>query len=218
VASFHSSRLFGGSLGLYLGYSSSHSKQAPFPFVRAVTTDIVAAAGDKLWKEFFGTSDLVHQDVNVTHLSLTFGGIETGEANQRGIEGFLTQSSDTSPRKGLVKRKVEDNDDVDRADQRHSSTSNDDGTKENAGLFLCSRCGKQIMLPESLAGPDIEDDVKQQALDILKTEHEDYHFAQELSQLPDDKHSGSPQVPAKAKKKQKKKFEVEGIARFFSKQ
>jgi DNA polymerase eta len=221
VASFGLSPSFGGSLFLSLGYTSSRSKQVPFAFVQNATTDVVAAAGNKLWKEFFGTSDISRQEVNVTHLSLTFGGIESGEANQRGIEGFLAHSSEIrSPQKGKLKRMVEDDNDLDNVGRQFPSTSSDEETKGDAGSFKCKRCGKRVNLPESLTGPDIEDDIKREALNVLRVEHEDYHFAQDLSKLPDNSQARSQGrssiKPPKPKKP--KTSEPKGIAKFFSKQ
>jgi len=197
-------------LGVQQGYSSSHSKQAPFPFVRNVTTDVVVAAGDKLWKEFFGTSDSVNVDLNVNHISLAFGGIESGEANQQGIEGFLAKASETGkPHSRNQKRKLGDDNHLEDA---HPSTSKDHTTRD---FFTCERCGQLIKLSATL--PDVDDDRKRESLAALRTEHSDFHFAQDLSKVRDKEQSVS-LIKKSGKAKKKKTSEPEGIAKFFTKQ
>jgi len=64
-----------------------------------VTIDVVAAAGDKLWKELVGPLNSTKPlSTKITHVCLSFHGVEAGEANQRGIEGFLSKTP-SSPRK-----------------------------------------------------------------------------------------------------------------------
>jgi DNA polymerase eta len=83
-------------------------KQAPFPFMRNVTVDIVAAAGDKLWKELVGPLNSTKPlSMKITHVSLSFHGVEAGEVNQQGIEGFLSKTPN-SP--GKRKRQVDSDD------------------------------------------------------------------------------------------------------------
>ncbi|TFK72980.1 DNA polymerase eta [Pluteus cervinus] len=67
------------------GYEAARSKQAPFPFVRDLTVDIIANHGDRLWRELVGNAQSVH----VSAVQLSFSGIEASEAGQRQIEDFL---------------------------------------------------------------------------------------------------------------------------------
>lgn len=194
------------------GWNTSRSKQAPFPFVRDATTDVVAAAGDKLWREIFGSSDSKHPEINVTHLSLTFTGIESGETNQQGIEGFLA-TKPISTSSGSLKRKAGDESDLDQQDDGPSRDETIGQAKEDVDFFTCKRCRQRIKLPEHLVGPDIEDDIKEDALAVLRTEHSDFHFAQDLSKAPD----GASVVKLGKPKKKKKQAEPEGIAKFFTK-
>lgn len=160
----------------------------------------------------FGTSDSKHPEINVTHLSLRFGGIASGEINQHGIEGFLS-AKPMSTTSGKLKRKADDESDLDQ--QETGWPSHDemmDEARENIDFVTCKRCKQWIKLPEHLDGPGISDDVKRDALAILCAEHSDFHFAMDLSKASKDVSVAKP-----GKSKKKKKGEPEGIAKFFTK-
>jgi DNA polymerase eta len=194
-------------LHLHSGWKLSRSKQAPFPFVRDVTTDVVAAAGDKLWKEL---SDSTNGEVSITHVALAFGGIESGEANQQGIEGFLAK-----PESAGGDRRKRKGDDDEAFESQGEGPSTDIPSRDDVDSFICKRCKKRIKLPDSLKGPDVTDDAQQKSLKVLQMEHDDYHLAQDLSKAPEEisptKHSGG------SKSKKRKKSEPDGIAKFFIK-
>ncbi|KAF8824895.1 hypothetical protein HHX47_DHR7000283 [Lentinula edodes] len=68
------------------GYGTARSKQAPFPFTKEVTVNVIAAAGGKLWKELVGN---VTGTIRITYISLGFTGIEATDASQQSIASFL---------------------------------------------------------------------------------------------------------------------------------
>lgn len=94
-----------------IGYTKSRSKQAPFPFSKNVTVDLIAEFGNRLWRELVGWRNDDEDNVNndhsksrdiggggvgklttmkkVTNVSLTFMGVEMMEVGQKGIEGFF---------------------------------------------------------------------------------------------------------------------------------
>ncbi|TFK49546.1 DNA/RNA polymerase [Heliocybe sulcata] len=171
-------------LGLRQGWRTDRSKQAPFPFHRTVTVDLIAAAGDKLWKELVGFDDSKPLQVKITHVGLSLTGIASNEIGQQNIEGFFKTADILAKAEDRVtKRKIssviENKDAVAGMPVHHSSTSS------VTTHFDCPRCGKRIRISDELDGADIEDDIKQQALTTLRTEHNDFHLALDLSKLPD---------------------------------
>lgn len=74
------------------GYETSRSRQAPFPFIRDATVDVIAAAGDRLWKELVGNAT----DMKITIVQLSFAGIDSMETGQKRIEGFFSNSKPPS--------------------------------------------------------------------------------------------------------------------------
>ncbi|GLB40498.1 putative eta dna polymerase [Lyophyllum shimeji] len=162
------------------GYEASRSKQAPFPFTREVTVDTIAAAGDKLWKELVG-SELA---TKVTSVQLAFTGVEGAEAGQRSIEGFLTSAQSAKRQRGddTDIRHVSLDDSL--ADQGNdiatswtNGPSGDRSSDAHVPSFVCSRCGKKIILPSTTA-PSVYEEGH---LEALRREHDDFHFAQDLA-------------------------------------
>lgn len=51
--------------------------------------DLIAAAGDKLWKELVGTDTSRRTEMKITSVQLSFTGIESMESGQKMIEGFF---------------------------------------------------------------------------------------------------------------------------------
>ncbi|KAJ7583628.1 hypothetical protein C8J56DRAFT_954563 [Mycena floridula] len=168
-------------------YDSQRSKQSPFPFVRNVNVDVIAAAGDKLWKELVGPSTTI---LTVNNISLSFTGIEAMEIGQRSIDGFF--------RTGSVSKRHRDDDPIAKAeDQTESSHS-----------FSCSRCGRIISLP-----PTMDPNEAVQAMLTLKQEHDDFHFAQDLDKDP----SGSEiSITSSRPVKKRRKASPKGIEKFFN--
>lgn len=166
-----------------IGYENGRSKQAPFPFVRKATVDIVANAGDKLWKELVGTNTTVY----VGHISLAFTGIDVAEQGQKSIEGFLKPASTISPKKQPRDESIVDMS-FDSCSKTIIGSDQDDAvsnvhktehqTNDRGFSYSCSRCGKILNLPDNLENTN--HDVQQQALSNIRLEHEDFHYAEDL--------------------------------------
>lgn len=198
----------------------SQRKQAPFPFVRNVTTDVVAAAGDKLWKELVGPLNSTKPlSTKITYVALSFHGVEAGEANQRGIEGFLSKTPGSPS-----KRKREVNSDDEEVSKPIPTSHGTSDLRPDIDYFVCDRCKKRVGLPQELMTAfELDEDIRRGALGSLRAEHQDFHFAQDLSRMPSDderpeRPKSKPGIHPKKKRKHKGgAAEEEGIARFFSK-
>lgn len=90
--------------------------------------------------------------------------------------------------------------------------------------FVCDRCKKRITLPQELmAASELGEDIRRDALGSLRAEHQDFHFAQDLSRMPSDgeRPERSSLKPTNHPKKRRKHkggiAEGEGITRFFNK-
>lgn len=184
------------------GYESSRSKQATFPFVRNVTVDVIATAADKLWKELIGDT----KTVNITSVQLAFTGLEKAEMGQKSIEGFFT-TRDIQPSTSL-KRSLEEDETLVSPENTELILSK--SCDVEAVSFKCTRCCKTIALREGQAtgGPN---EVAQRLV-TLQSEHNDFHFAQDLANSND----GLVPVPRSSSSK-RKKVEPKGIAKFFVK-
>ena len=196
-------------------------KQAPFPFVRNVTVDVVAAAGDKLWKELVGPLDSKKPlSAKITHVSLAFHGVEAGEANQRGIEGFLSKSK--TPNSPSKRKRRADGDDDEVGETVPTLSHGGSVPTPNTG-FVCDRCKRRIALPQEIvAASELDEEIREEALGSLRAEHQDFHFAQDLSRMGSDderaeRRDSKPTERGKKRKRKGEKREGEGIARFFSK-
>jgi DNA polymerase eta len=183
------------------GYETSRSKQATFPFVRNVTVDVIATAADKLWKELTGDA----KTVNVTSVQLAFTGLEKAEMGQKSIEGFFTTRD---VQQTSLKRSREEDEPL--VSPENTKLTLPESSYVEAVSFQCTRCRKMIALREDQAtgGPN---EVAQR-LATLRSEHDDFHFAQDLANSND----GSVPVPRGSSPK-RKKAEPKGIARFFIK-
>lgn len=174
------------SLMTMTAYDDGRSKQAPFPFVRKATVDVIAHAGNKLWNETVGTN----KTVVVNYLSLAFTGIDIAEQGQKSIEGFLKSSSISTPKQRPRVEGENFSADPDAA----TAVDNDGedalpdvqprGSKSNLS-WSCPRCGEEFKLPDHMSHAD--DDTQRIALSITRSEHEDFHFAEDLSKAPDDR-------------------------------
>ncbi|KAF7317041.1 Histidine kinase [Mycena chlorophos] len=151
------------------------SKQAPWPFVREVTVDIVASAANKLWREFCDA----RAPMKVTGVSLGFTGIEGVETGLKRLDAFLKKPSS--------KREFDEAEDCTSAEKPVSTRGNS---------FVCKRCGHKATLSPSATRSDAE---REEALTKLRLEHEDFHVALELSRVPEVDAAARP-----AKKRKKK--------------
>lgn len=187
------------------GYDAGHSKQAPFPFTNEVTVDVIAAAGNKLWKQLVGT-DIV---MKVTNVSLAFAGLEAAEMGQKTITGFLKRRGEDDepphPNAGADRQEVAPAD----LDDDPFNDSNTDSLS-----FTCARCGKRISAPSHPTSA-ME---KETQLAVLKVEHDDYHFAQDLAKDTDNiipVSAPSSKGPPKRKKQKVSEAKPVGIEKFF---
>lgn len=180
------------------GWESSRSKQVPFPFTRNATVDVIAAAGNNLWKDLVGSST----DLKITTVSLGFTGVELAEPGQQSIDGFFK----------TPKRPRDELDD----DQSIETPKETDVIPLSPGRhsgFSCEQCSKRIELPDDIMTSGLDDGTLAQALATLRQEHEDFHFAQNLAK------EGS--TPIKATKsgrseKRQRKEPRKGIEQFFN--
>ncbi|TFY78734.1 hypothetical protein EWM64_g5277 [Hericium alpestre] len=230
-----------------------HVRQAPFPFVREVTVDVIAAAGEKLWKELVGGKE--HQTIpfKINSISLGFTGFESGESGQQSIHGFfearngpVPTSKPSSSSSSVRKRKrntsassatshglkhVAEAEKIRTPSPTHHPTtaSASDLPQGHFGSFMCPRCRKRISLDGNFLAPDAHgDDWVETEMSRLRTEHDDFHLAQDLSRSGDGQMSSGglrvQDTPRTGKKQRKKKRtakesptkESQDIAKFFS--
>ena len=212
---------------LSLGYDQSRSKQAAFPFTRDPSVDVIASAGDRLWKELIGTDVSRTAPLKITHVALGFTGVEVMEAGQCSIDAFLKPPSTSAGGQstdGAVKRKRDSEEGPERdVARRKSDVDNLTTSLDNAVYFVCDKCSKRISLPRDLMDGGLEDAIREEALEALRVEHTDFHYAQELSkQLSSSvsprkfRPSSADQGPPSANPKKKRLKERKGIAKFFA--
>lgn len=188
-----------------------------------MTIDAVAAAGDKLWKELVGPLDSTKPlSTKITHVSLSFHGVEAGEVNQQGIEGFLART----PHSPSKKKRQADSDDEEAIEIIPTCSHGVLDPKLDIDYFVCNRCKKRIDLPEELitAALELDEDIKKDALGSLRSEHQDFHFAQDLSRMASDEErseglnsKSTSTIHPKKKRKHKGGGAEGGIERFFVK-
>ena|ERR1700722_17066279 len=187
------------------GFETTRSKQAPFPFKSEVTVDVVASAGDRLWKELVGTGD--DKPIKIRTVQLGFTGLMAAEGGQKTIEGFFKTGDHKRS------REFDGTEDPQSNDTRAESTATIGDLVDGGISFTCPRCSRRISLannavPEGFQGDsgDIE------ALEKLKMEHADFHFAQDLARITPN--SGQVQFPS-SKRKKPMDSSASGIARYF---
>ena len=182
-----------------------------------MTVDTIAAAGDKLWKELIGTNVAT----KVNHLSLGFTGLESSEVGQRSIVGFL-KAGQASKRPRDESGSNIDDDSYTPLESRDSDVTRVDLSEGDHTLsFTCDRCAKTFSPDSPLSGLEAE-----AALAVLRQEHDDFHFAQDLAKEQQHPDSGlvisgpSKAKPSSSKLSPKKKRRKDppshgGIERFF---
>ncbi|KAJ7242798.1 hypothetical protein B0H12DRAFT_845524 [Mycena haematopus] len=194
--------------------TSRRSKQAPWPFVKEVTVDVVAAAADKLWKELADP----HVPMKIIGIGLAFTGVEGVESGLKSIDSFF-------PSKPESKRALEeDAADAERDTTNLTLTTTARTTKnisKDLTSFVCSRCGQRSSLPPSATRAEAD---RHAALALIQMEHEDFHLAQDLSRDLSKVPDTTPSVREATKtgtdfkpRKKRRKEPPQGIAKFFSK-
>lgn len=132
-------------------------------------------------------------------IGLGFSGIEAQGSGQPGIEGFFTKSSDADKSPSLKRKREED---------LPGATVSDDDDR-------CQRCGKHLRLSPSL--DVLDEEARRAAVETVRSEHQDWHFAKDLAKLPQ-----SPMATVSGAKKVNKEVrgkgeKPKGIAKYFSK-
>lgn len=195
--------------------------------------------------------------LKIRYVALGFTGLEAVENGQKGIESFLharppgstgtgskpssRQGSGSSSTSSTLKRKRSSSQSTisskpfptisggSSTNDAHDSDALPSTTDKPAvgDSFMCDQCRKRVFLDGDFTAETIEE--REERLVKLRSEHEDYHVALELSKMPGLKVSTQrPSTQAKdhsskkPKKKQRvsvaeKKEDTEGIARFFTK-
>ncbi|KAH9974822.1 DNA/RNA polymerase [Russula compacta] len=215
-------------------YDGSRSKQAPFPFARNVTVDMIAGLADRLWKDLVGSGS--KQDGSlpypVTTIAIGFSGVESGEVGQQNIEGFFLSGASTKP----PSPSSSDRHKNERIQIHHRKRLREEGdeegsslgvqgiSRENVASFVCTRCHKRIEIEPGDDGEGEPEERRTRALTRLRLEHDDFHFAEDMAKMPDDGNVGrSPGLRAVERERKRKKDtragrdqpqDVEGIAKF----
>ncbi|EKM58471.1 uncharacterized protein PHACADRAFT_140428 [Phanerochaete carnosa HHB-10118-sp] len=157
------------------GHEAFRSKQAPFSFTREITVDVIATAGDKLWKELVGTDTSRKAPMKITHIQLSFSGIVSTETGQRRIEGFFQKPQ-------ITNQDINPEDQATASENYPQSTSKPFKRKRPATpSYVCDRCGQTISPRYGNHDVPVAEDEMQQALERFRHEHDDFHFAQDLS-------------------------------------
>lgn len=181
--------------------------------------DIIATAGDKLWKDLVGNSTTL----NVSSVQLAFTGIDVAETGQTSIDGFLKPPSSSSKKRprepdGVANKAIPDGSAIASAgDTEHLN----DGTSQAAGSsYACGRCGKSFqVITTDDQSTSTDNQTIQHRLAKAKLEHEDFHFAQDLANEGNTRSTitVSSKPTTKPPKKRKVAPEPKGIEKFFRK-
>jgi DNA polymerase eta len=165
--------------------------------------DVVAAAGNKLWKELIGVDDSV--PLKITHVSLSFTGIEGVESGLQGIDTFF---------KSGQKRSLEADPANDQAGTSERSSRN---ISKDLSSYVCGKCAFKSSLPPSATRSEAERD---DALHKIYMEHTDFHLALDLSKVPSKPSPVRAESKPKSvgpKEKKRRKESPKGIEKFFGK-
>ncbi len=167
---------------------------------------MIASAGDKLWKELVGNG----AKMNISHIALGFTGIDVAEAGQQSIENFLKSGNHD---KRLREMDGFENGPVGQAD---SSLVIESTTQDLPSItYTCPKCGKKLTV---FLDSDVMED--SDPLKMVRMEHEDFHFAQELakdSERASKPRDRSPKKGTTHKSAKRRRIEPKGIERFFLK-
>ncbi|GAW01991.1 eta dna polymerase [Lentinula edodes] len=196
------------------GYGTARSKQAPFPFTKEVTVNVIAAAGGKLWKELVGN---VTGTIRITYISLGFTGIEATDASQQSIASFLDSHAVTGVKRPNEEKNGNPSKSRHRNTQRVRSRPSSPSADQNTTSFTCLECHKTLSLsPKLLSTSDVLG--RAYALAALKDEHSDFHFAESVAREmePEVKEVRGPHKKVKTPMIQEKEIGPRGIEKFFN--
>ncbi|KAM6504280.1 hypothetical protein JOM56_001223 [Amanita muscaria] len=190
---------------------AGRSKQSAFPFTREITVDVVAAAGDKLWKELFGNDT----KLNVSHVALGFTGIDVTESGQQSIETFLKSARNhkrlREPDEAGESVSMEQNPAL-RTNEMPNTTAEADFSSIS---YTCSKCGKTLTV-----FLDSDTDRGDDPLKTVRREHDDFHYAESLARemsrplMVASSSSGTRTKRTNHKNKKRRGDEPKGIEKF----
>ncbi|KZT57954.1 DNA/RNA polymerase [Calocera cornea HHB12733] len=231
----------------------ARSRQCPFPFTPALSDEPIARVGERLLRELVGPGERIHKEV--FNVSLGFAGLELGEQGQRSIVGFFGGREPEPPAELGGKRKRSATQERERATpspeaERLGSTSNSNSNPnsnsnspappkpiqrpQSQPSYTCPRCAKVLRPLASAAGEgegegDREEELAR-LLELLRAEHEDFHFALDLqaedavlepvpapAPAREERGEAGREREAPRKKRKRKEKEREGIAAYFQK-
>lgn len=157
--------------------------------------------------------------MKVTSVQLAFSGLDTAETGQQNIEGFFKTPNGPQVSSSLKRPREEDEDLLPQLSLPEDSDRGATPVPTAASSFTCSKCGKVIAVAPSAEEVVLDDD-RARALDRLRMEHDDFHFARDLAK----ESTGRPPIRSSdsggssgIKRKKKPGKEPEGIAKFFAK-
>lgn len=139
--------------------------------------------------------------MKVTNVFLGFSGVEVMAAGQKSIEGFFAGASASEKRKAVMMTA-----DQESGRSKKQAREAGGGRASMVVSYHCERCSRPLR--EEVQAAEDRDVI----LERLKTEHNDFHFAQDLA-----KQDGMilPGSGSKSAAKKKSKQESKGIAKFF---
>lgn len=165
-----------------------------------MSVEIIASVADKLWKELLSL-EVEGAPLNIRHMYMSFTGVGTAEVGQGSIEGFLKSPAAIAPTVTTASKRKPHAEEELSANEDDDALPFTDGTSINparnspdchtAPSFTCTRCGKTISF--EVNNSDVFNDATgaikdrearldwNSRLDTLKREHEDYHYALDLT-------------------------------------
>lgn len=156
--------------------------------------------------------------MKVTSVQLAFTGLDTAEIGQQSIEGFFKTPNQAQSGTSLKRLREDEDDTLPQMTLPEDVGDDNKATTPTAPSFTCTRCGKSIALVAPVGGGAVPEENRAQALEKLRVEHNDFHFAQDLvkeSNAQTPIRSGQPSGTKKKKKREKE--QGQGIAKFFAK-
>jgi len=173
---------------------------------------LIASAGNRLWKELVGSNP---GPMKVTNVSLAFTGIETAEEGQQNIDEFFKMGAPGR----VSKRPREERHSVESRPSIGESSSSTD-SENHSTTFFCDECNRKFSLSTKFLSPSVSREEIRHALDAMKNEHDDFHFAQSVAREIEPDEPSLPKPPKKKAVKDGRKppKPPTGIEKFFPRQ
>ena len=173
---------------LAMGYRSSftnykhETRQMGFPYTSNLTTEYVLKYAERLLREFVGSrkGSGMHPDLGFcTGLNLRFQDLERIEPGQTAIQAFFN-GQNGSPHKFkreqsvLVKKEEVKEEEADIKSEALSGTTFEID-------YVCGKCAELICSSVQREDTSLDFDTwEEQAIQRLKQEHDDFHFAKDM--------------------------------------